>query len=221
MDDGAHIGGVQHHYMHGFCFDGGWAYRARSRADRLRWRRLDLGSDGDLGSLKEDPEGAGWCLRCCASVLGQRPVSLAVMRQYPASAGEPAHVAMVLRALLPSHDIDILQPMDQLAVEMMKRIAIVLESGGGVLARLQRKHALRSIPRCWVWIVGVETKHASLNETDNPALALLLVTRELGPPWCSGYGAKAIWTNESMTIRSVDGQVWTGMFDAVIGVLPK
>ena len=78
-----------------------------------------------------------------------------------------------------------------------------------------------ALPRCDTWPHAVKTPIRSLNETDNPALALLLVTRELGPPWCSGYGAKAIWTNESMTIRSVDGQVWTGMFDAVIGVLPK
>ena len=29
MDDGAHTGGVQHHYMHGLCFDGMWDYHTR------------------------------------------------------------------------------------------------------------------------------------------------------------------------------------------------
>ena len=42
MDDGANNGGVQHHYMHGLCFDGMWDYQTRSRTGRKSWARLTL-----------------------------------------------------------------------------------------------------------------------------------------------------------------------------------
>ena len=81
MDDGAHTGGVQHHYMHGLCFDGMWDYQTRSRSGRRSWARLDLGSAAYPWAVEDDPEGAGWCVRCCASVLEQRPVSLTQMQK--------------------------------------------------------------------------------------------------------------------------------------------
>ena len=67
MDDGAHTGGVQHHYMHGLCFDAMWDYQTRSRKGRKSWAHLDLGSAAYPWAVEDDPEGAGWCVRCCAS----------------------------------------------------------------------------------------------------------------------------------------------------------
>ena len=90
MDDGAHTGGVQHHYMHGLCFDGMWDYHTRSRKGCKSWARLDLGSDAYPWAQEDDPEGAGWCVRCCASVLGQRPVPLTHMQNSPTPTGDPA-----------------------------------------------------------------------------------------------------------------------------------
>ena len=55
MDDGAHTGGVQHHYMHGLCFDGMWDYHTRSRKGRKSWARLDLGSDSYPWTQEDDP----------------------------------------------------------------------------------------------------------------------------------------------------------------------
>ena len=62
MDDGAHTGGVQQHYMHGLCFDGMWDYHTRSRKGRKSWARLDLGSDAYPWAQEDDSEGAGWCV---------------------------------------------------------------------------------------------------------------------------------------------------------------
>ena len=219
MDDGTHIGGVQHHYMHGLCFDSMWVYQTRSRSGRRSLVRLDLGSDADPWAKEDDPEGAGWCVRCCASVLGQRPVSLMQMQKTPVPNGEPASVANALHKLLPKFNIDARYAIDATTLQEVER---VIAACGGVLARLERRHELRQIPPCWVWIVGVEKKPASLCLSGEPSLMLLLVGRELGPHWASGYGAKAVSADvDSLLIRSVNGQAWGGRFSSLMLIQPR
>ena len=218
MNDGAHTGGVQHHYMHGLYFDAMWDYQTRSRKARKSWAHLDLGSAAYPWAVEDDPEGAGWCVRCCASVLGQRPMSLTHMQKTSIPTAEPASVANALHKLLPKFDIDTRYVVD---ATTLRDVAKVITAGGGVLARLERRHELRKIPPCWVWIVGVETKPASLCMLSESSLRLLLVGRELHPPWTSGYGAKAVWTNvNAWLIRSVDGNAWSGSFSSMICLWP-
>lgn len=211
--------GVQHHYMHGLCFDSMWSYRAQARAGHRRWTRLDLEANGYPWAEKDDPEGAGWCVRCCASVLGGRPVPLAYMRLSAAPAGDLASVASALQVLLPQFGIHIWQGSDQAVIQ---DVADTINGGGGVLARLERRHPLRQIPPCWVWVVGMEAKPVSLCLSCNQARSLLLVGRELQPTWACGYGAKAVLTDEgSWMVRGVDGQAWTGVFSSLIAMVPR
>lgn len=219
MDDGTHIGGVQHHYMHGLCFDGMWDYQTRSRSGRRSWARLDLGSATYPWAVEDDPEGAGWCVRCCASVLGERPVSLTYMQATPLPRPEPAGVANALHKLLPKFDIDTRYVVDATTLQDVMK---VIEAGGGALARLERTHELRKIPPCWVWIVGVEAKPVSFCLSTLQSVGLLLVGRELEPHWASGYGAKAVHNDAgSWLIRSVDGHAWSGRFSSLILSQPR
>ena len=157
-------------------------------------------------------------MRCCASVLGQRPVSLTQMQKAPVQTGEPAIVVSALHKLLPKFDIDTWYAID---ATTLKDVEKVIAAGGGVLARLERRHELREIPPCWVWIVGVESKPASLCLTSESSLGLLLVGRALHPPWASGYGAKAIFVDvDTWLIRGVDGNSWSGSFSSMICIWP-
>ena len=218
MDDGAHIGGVQHHYMHGLCFDGMWDYQTRSRSGRRSWARLDLGSAAYPWAVEDDQEGAGWCVRCCASVLGQRPVPLTHMQKAPVPKGDPANVASALRELLPTFEIDVQFGPGQ---ELIHKVANTIGSGGGVLVRLERQHELRQIPSCWVWIVGMEVKRVSLSALSNKPVSMLLVGRELSPPWASGYGAKAVFVDAgALMIRSVDGHAWRAVLSSLVEIKP-
>ncbi len=219
MVDETQTNGVQQHYMHGLCFDSLWDYQTRSRTGRKSWARLDLGSEAYPWAKEDGPEGAGWCVRCCASVLGQRPVPLTHMQNSPIPTGDPASVAAALQALLPRFSINL-----QVGArhDFVYEVANTLGAGGGVLARLERRHELRQIPPCWVWVVGTETKPASLCLHDHQTGALLLVGRELEPAWACGYGAKAMFTHEGdWIVRSVDGQTWRGVIGAAIGARPK
>lgn len=219
MDDDAHIGGVQHHYMHGLRFDGMWDYQTRSRTGRKSWARLDLGSDAYPWAQEDDLEGAGWCVRCCASVLGQRPVRLTHMHQSPIPTGDPASVVVALQALLPKFDIHVREGNDPAVAQ---DVADTIDGGGGVLARLERRHARRQIPACWVWVVGTEAKPVSLCLSGEQTLSLLLVGRELVPAWACGYGARAARTDgERWMVRSVDGQAWSGIFSSLIIMIAR
>ena len=142
MDDGAHTGGVQHHYMHGLCFDGMWDYHTRSRKGRKSWARLDLGSDSYPWTQEDDPEGAGWCVRCCASVLGQRPVPLTHMQNSPTPTGDPASVAFALRELLPKFEVDVQLCTGQNVIQDVEK---VIKGGGSMLVRLKRASGVRQI----------------------------------------------------------------------------
>ena len=205
--------------MHGLRFDGMWDYQTRSRTGRKNWARLDLGSDAYPWAQEDDPEGAGWCVRCCASVLGQRPVSLMQMQKTSVPNGEPASVANALHKLLPKFNIDTRYAVDATTFQDVEK---VIAAGGGALACLERRHELRKIPPCWVWIVGVEIRTASLCLSSEPSLMLLLVGRELSPHWASGYGAKAISTDvDSLLIRSVNGQAWGGIFSSLMLIQPR
>ena len=218
MNDGVHSAGVQHYYMHGLRFDGMWDYQTHSRSGRRSWARLDMGSAAYPWAVEDDPEGAGWCVRCCASVLGQRPVPLTHMQKAPIPTGEPASVASALRKLLPKFDIDM---RDVVVGTTLQDVAKVIEAGGGAIARLERSHELREIPPCWVWIVGVETMPLSRWLSTEQSVGLLLVGRELEPPWASGYGARATFSDAgSWLIRSVDGHVWSGSISAMICISP-
>lgn len=206
--------GVQQYYMHGLCFDSLWKYQTRSRTGRKSWARLDLGPDAYPWAKRDDPEGAGWCVRCCASVLRQRPVPLTHMQHWPIPTGEPASVVAALHALLPWFKIDL-----QLGAshDFVNEAANTIGAGGGVLARLERHHELRQIPPCWVWVVGMEVKPASLSASNDPPVSMLLVGRELSPPWASGYGAKAVsLDSQAWIVRSVDGQAWCSSFHSMI-----
>ncbi len=214
MGDGTHNGGVQHHYMHGLCFDGMWDYQTRSRTGRKSWARLDLGSDAYPWAQEDDLEGAGWCVRYCASVLGQRPVSLTHMQKSPVPIGDPANVASTLRGLLPKFEINVQLRTGQ---EFILKVANTIGVGGGVLARLEREHELRQAPPSWVWIVGMELCFAGVQSS-----SLLLVSRDLTPAWACGYGAKAkLADGERWTICGVDGQAWSGKFSAMILLRPQ
>ena len=219
MADDVRFEGVQHHYMRGLCFDSLWSYQTRSRSGRAVCSYLDLGADAYPWSQEDDPEGAGWCVRCCASVLSQRLVSLTHVQHVAIPTGEPASLVSVLHQLLPKCEIDVRHTIDKTA---MAEILNVIGSGGGVLARMERQHQLRQILPYWVWIVGVETKPVPLCLSGMQTQALLMVGRELSPPWTSGYGAKArlVGIGEWM-IRSVDGQAWSGAFSSMICLRPR
>lgn len=213
----AHAGGVQHHYMRGLRFDSEWAYQAYSRTGHPYWARLDLGS-ADSQAGEGDPERVQWCVRRCASVLGQRPVSLARMRRTPIKASDPESVVRALRQLLPKHEVEIRHVVD---ATVCRDVASVIASGGGVLARLERRHPIRPTPPCWVWVVGVEMQPLGQGWSTEQTPALLLVGPELGPPWTSGYGAKAMLTDVgAWMIRSVDGHAWAGAFGPMILLCP-
>ncbi|WP_182342472.1 hypothetical protein [Comamonas koreensis] len=218
MDDRAHTGGVQHHYMRGLCFDSMWDYQTRSRSGRRSWARLDMGSAAYPWAVEDDPEGAGWCVRCCASVLGQRPVSLTRMQKSPVPTGDPANVASALREILPTFEIDVQFGPGQ---ELIHKVANTIGSGGGAIARLERQHELRQIPPCWVWLVGVEVKPASLCALNDQPVSMLLVGRELSPPWASGYGAKATFLDSGgWMVRSVDGHAWRAVLSSLVEIKP-
>ena len=223
MDDGAHTGGVQHHYMHGLCFDGMWDYHTRSRKGRKSWARLDLGSDAYPWAQEDDPEGAGWCVRCCASVLGQRPVPLTHMQNSPTPTGDPASVAFALRELLPKFEVDVQLCTGQNVIQDVEK---VIKDGGSMLVRLKRASGVRQIPPSWMWIVGVELRpvaRCALGAQGTPKTpALLLVGRGLEPSWASGYGVKAICEEDALwSVRSVDGQTWSAVVSCVVRISPK
>ena len=223
MDDGANNGGVQHHYMHGLCFDGMWDYQTRSRTGRKSWARLDLGSDAYPWAQEDDLEGAGWCVRCCASVLGQRPVSLTHMQNSPTPTGDPARVAFALRQLLPNFQIYVQSGAGQ---DVGHDVENVIKAGGTMLVRLKRASGVRQIPPSWMWIVGVELRplaHCALGAHGAPKTpALLLVGRGLEPSWASGYGVKAICEEDAIwSVRSVDGQAWRAEVSCVVRICPS
>lgn len=223
MDDGAHTAGVQHHYMHGLRFDGVWDYQTRSRTGRKSWARLDLGFKAYPRAQEDDPEDAGWCVRCCASVLGQRPVSLTHMQNSPTPTGDPARVAFALRELLPNFQIDVQFGASQ---DVVHDVENVIKAGGTMLVRLKRASGVRQIPLSWMWIVGVELRpvaHCALGTQKTPETpALLLVGRGLEPSWGSGYGVKAICGEGAIwSVRSVDAQTWRAVVSCVVRICPR
>ena len=223
MGDGAYTAGVQHYYMHGLCFDAMWNYQTRSRTGRKSWARLDLGSDAYPWAQEDDLEGAGWCVRCCASVLGQRPVSLTHMQNSPTPTGDPARVAFALRQLLPNFQIYVQSGAGQ---DVGHDVENVIKAGGTMLVRLKRASGVRQIPPSWMWIVGVELRplaHCALGAHGAPKTpALLLVGRGLEPSWASGYGVKAICEEDAIwSVRSVDGQAWRAEVSCVVRICPR
>lgn len=211
--------GIRHHYMHGLRFDSMWDYLAYSRKGHRRWARLDLGAVASKRAMEDDPEGLWWCMGRRACVLGQRPVPLTGIRATAATPRDPEDGMAALRQLLPNHEIEIRQLID---AAICQDVVNLITTGGGVLARLERKHPIKSIPPCWVWVVGVETKPLRDGLSSEKIPVLLLVGQELRPPWTSGYGAKATFTDVgAWMIRSVDGHAWVGTFSSMIFVCPK
>ena len=220
-------GGLQHHYIHGLCFDSMWSYQIQSRAGRKGWARLEPGRSADPKAAELDPEGASWCVRGCASVLGLRPVSLTRMKKLLGVAPDMAQVAAALVALLPGFDVRMQTGLNQTELQ---GVIQEIQAGGSMLVRLARVSTMRQTPSSWMWVVGVELRpawHCALSATGKTAkdpgiLALLLAGRGFGAPWASGYGAKAIEQEGAIwSVRSVDGQTWRAVVSCAVRIFPR
>lgn len=190
------------HFMAGLRFEGLWRYAVRrTPGGRHVWQRL-------LCEMREvpspptaaDPEGAWWCARRCAAVLGQLPWE--TMCKVPTPSAAPAQLAQALGPVLPACRLQILSTCQVRALEG------VLASGGGLLVRLHRQGA-----RHWVWVVGIERRGRSGS--------LLVVAPRWLAPWGCGYGAR-LWVQGTgrWTLRGTDGQRLEGLGLEALGVLP-
>nr|WP_312989504.1 hypothetical protein [Comamonas koreensis] len=224
--NGAPRTGVHHHFVHGLRFDTMWSYQVRLGNGRKDWIRLNLAAHADTEGFEVDPEGAMWCVRCCASVLAQRPTSQMRLHKLLTVEADGGQVAAALAALLPGFDVEV---QSGLIWELLRDTHQLIHVGGSMLVRLERARSkLRPLP-CWMWVVGVEVRTAEHDESgvlapeplaDTPAL--LLVGRGLEPSWASGYGVKAICSEDAIwSVRSVDGQTWSGVLNCVVRICPR
>lgn len=132
-------------------------------------------------------------------------------------------VADILQNLLPDHILQVLDVITRISIADMVK---VLEGRGCALLQIKADpFAIGALPVCWIWMVGVETRH--YNRTDGErqssaageVQALLVVGPQCPAPWGSGFGAKVYLLEDgTCQLRSVDGQLMQGRL-AVVSVL--
>lgn len=226
MPGGALRTGVQHHFVHGLRFDTMWSYQVQSREGRKDWIRLNLETDTYPGERTFDSGGAMWCVRCCASVLAQRPVPLKRLHKMLYGRCDGAHVAAALAALLPGFDVHMENGLNR---ALFQDTSQLVQAGGSMLLRLERAGAKHQQPPSWMWVVGVELRNSERGVSgmfgiDQPTQtsALLLIGRDLLPSWASGYGAKAICDEDgTWSVRGVDAQTWQGVVSCAVRICPR
>lgn len=224
--NGAPSTGVQHHFVHGLRFDTMWSYQVRLGNGREDWIRLNLSARADTEGKEVDPQGAMWCLRCCACVLAQRPAPLKRLHKLLYGRCDGAYVAAALAALLPGFGIHMENGLNR---ALLHDTSQLLQAGGSMLLRLERANAKHQKSACWMWVVGVELRNSErgvsgMFGTDQPTQtsALLLVGRDLLPSWASGYGAKAICYEDGIcSVRGVDAQTWKGVVSCAVRIFPR
>lgn len=215
---------LEHRYLQGLRFAGAWAYPMTLPSGRRRWQTLPLLEPSSVRTADHDPQGAWWCVRRCAAVMGQRSLrSLRAVQQW-SPAPEAAQVAQALQELLPSC---LVYPSHLFSELPMAHIARLLDNGGCALLRLAfMPYAGNTAKVYWAWVVGVETC-CFVTRGEAPAItketlqALLLVGQRWAAPWGSGFGAKLQRAGtERCMLCSVDGQRLQGSCTAVVVVTP-
>lgn len=199
--------GLVHHYMRGIRFDGLWEYQVKNASGRLRWSHLPM-DDADTNSV--DPEGLGWCLSRCLSVLSQQPfqiVSFEVSRLL-ALKGEAAEWNL----LIYGRSIRYAKMAQDNGIGYL---ATLLTKGGCALLKLElmrKRRQQATIVSAWMWMIGLEQigipqdSHVTTVVTDRDARAVLLVGLKVAAPWASGYGARLSRTADGgWVLRSTDG----------------
>lgn len=164
--------------------------------------------DADTNSV--DPEGLGWCLSRCLSVLSQKPfqiVSVEVSRLL-ALKGEAAEwnvlvYGRIIRYAKIAQDIGI------------GYLTTLLAQGGSALLKLEligKRRQQVTIVSAWLWVIGVDQmdvpreSHVTTDVADREARAVLIVGLKVAAPWASGYGARLSGTKDGgLILRSTDG----------------
>lgn len=201
--------GLVHHYMRGIRFDGLWEYQVKNASGRLRWSHLPM-DDADTNSV--DPEGLGWCLSRCLSVLSQQPfqiVSVEVSKLL-ALKGETAEWNVLvygrsIRYAKMAQDIG------------SGYLATLLAKGGCALLKLElicKRRQQATFVSAWMWVIGVEQigiaqdSHLTTAAADRETRAVLLVGLKVAAPWASGYGARLSETEDGgWVLQSTDGHL--------------
>lgn len=164
--------------------------------------------DADTNSV--DPEGLGWCLSRCLSVLSQQRfqiVSVEVSR------------LLALKCEAADWNVHIYGRSIQYA-KMAQDIgigylAMLLTEGGCALLKLElmgKRRQQVTVASAWMWVIGVEQigirkgSHGTTVVADREARAVLVVGLKVAAPWASGYGARLTGTKDGgLILRSTDG----------------
>ena len=235
---------LEHRYMDGLQFDGGWTYLARNRAGAWRWKALPLPEAPSTRAGLGDPQGAWWCARQCAAVMSPSAVPPQSLVNTPIPHPDSVSLAQALQALLPNCSVqmrevgDTANPAMDVTVNIAADMAKVLQAGGSALLRLESVVRASSISALrWAWMVGIETRHPAHADrsaqeqtdsavtgstgTDSTIHALLVVGPHWPAPWGSGFGAKVRpQAGGSWRLASADGEAMHCRVTACIAVLP-
>ena len=199
--------GLVHHFMRGIRFDGLWEYQVKNSSGRLRWMHLPM-DDADANSA--DPEGLGWCLTRCVSVLSEEPFQIVraeVSRLLALKVGAADWSELVygrsIRYTKITQDISI------------GYLATLLRDGGCALLKLEKSGKRRqkvTIASAWMWVMGVEQigttqkSHVTTVVADEEVRAVLVVGLKFVAPWACGYGARLSGSADGgWILRSTDG----------------
>ena len=234
---------LEHRYMDGLQFDGGWTYLARNRVGAWRWKALPLPEAPSTRARFGDPQGAWWCARQCAAVMSPSAVPPQSLVNTPIPHPYSVSLAQALQALLPDCSVqmrgcgDIANQAMDIAVNMAADMTQVLQAGGCALLRLERldrkveRNGSAPVVR-WAWVVGMEVWHQAHADrsmqgsidstgTESTLHALLVVNPHWPAPWGGGFGAKLRpQTDGAWRLASVDGEVMHCRVTACIAVLP-
>lgn len=199
--------GLVHHYMLGIRFDGLWEYQVKYPSGRLHWMHLPM-DDVDANSV--DPEGLGWCLSRCLSVLSQQPFQIVSVE-----------VSRLLALKREAAEWNVLVYGRSIRYAKMAQdngigyLATLLTKGDCALLKLEligKRRQRATNVSAWMWVIGVEKmgipqdSHATNVLADREARAVLVVGLKVAAPWASGYGARLSGTADGgWVLRSTDG----------------
>lgn len=215
---------LEQRYLQGLRFAGTWEYPVALPSGRRRWQTLPLLEASPARTADPDPQGAWWCIRRCAAVMGQQSWRLLRTAKQCSPQPEAAQVVQALQELLPNCLVHAPSFPSELP---MAHIARLLHHGGCALLQLGFMPRIGNTATVyWAWVVGVETCRVVAPSEDQiitteTLQALLVVGQRWSAPWGSGFGAKLQRGNiERCMLCSVDGQRLQGSCTAVVAVAP-